>query len=552
MSGVLLAVLVTLTNQFGSVSVETHGARVISYVPAGGSEIFANLSPEWGGVPICWPWFQFNGPEGRSSAKHGIARYREFTLVERSEMAECGRLAFKLVSDEETRKIWPHDFELVLSVRLSSDGLALELVGKNTGRDPFAVTEAFHPYVLRSEISRIRETGSGRFRTWDPMPDSHLKTVGIGPDDWKRFVCVENGTFDARSAYVLKPGESHALSRTFAVDASEKAARRSAEWAAWEPLLCAVKSTMDGSLQPCSLYLPERTAKEPVPLLVGFHTWSFDWKGIACYKAMLAYAKANGWALVCPNFRGANDHPEACGSDLAVQDVVDAIEYAKSRGRIDADRIYATGGSGGGHMTLLMLGRHPEIFAAGAAFCPITDLARWHAESLEDHPGRGKGYAKMMERACGGTPAEKPEEYARRSPLTWLAAVAKTGVPAYIATGIHDGHSGSVPVGQAIRAYNALCNPGDGMSEEQIARIEADERIPDKLLSEAKDDPFYPERMRVHFRRTSGNVRFTLFEGGHAINFPSGFDFLARQRKGAPVDWTISSKARANLDALTK
>ena len=93
------------------------------------------------------------------------------------------------------------------------------------------------------------------------------------------------------------------------------------------------------------------------------------------------------------------------GSDYAVQDIVDAVSYAKANAKIDAARIYIVGGSGGGHITLLMLGRHPELFAAGAAFCPISDLARWHADSLEDHPGRGKCYAEMMEKSCGGTPA---------------------------------------------------------------------------------------------------------------------------------------------------
>ena len=37
---ILLAAIVSLTNAFGTVSVDTHGARVASYVPAGGEEVF--------------------------------------------------------------------------------------------------------------------------------------------------------------------------------------------------------------------------------------------------------------------------------------------------------------------------------------------------------------------------------------------------------------------------------------------------------------------------------------------------------------------------------
>ena len=212
---------------------------------------------------------------------------------------------------------------------------------------------------------------------------------------------------------------------------------------AWTKLLVWVKSTHDGTQQPCYFWAPEAAKTNAVPLIVGLHTWSYDYKATSHYQTVLDYARAHGWAMVGPNFRGANKTPPACGGDPAVQDIVDAVNYAKTHAKIDPARVYIAGGSGGGHMTLLMLGRHPEIFAAGAAFCPITDLARWHADSLLKHPGRGKNYAKMLEKACGGTPAEKPEEYRRRSPLTWLDRAKEAGVAAYIVTGIHDGWKGS-------------------------------------------------------------------------------------------------------------
>jgi len=214
--------------------------------------------------------------------------------------------------------------------------------------------------------------------------------------------------------------------------------------------------------------------------------------------------------------------------------------------------VYIAGGSGGGHMTLLMLGRHPEIFAAGAAFCPITDLARWHADSLLVHPGRGKHYAKMLEGACGGTPAEKPEEYAHRSPLTWLDRARKAGVGAYIVTGIHDGWKGSVPVGHSFRAFNALANPEDRVSEADIAVIEETQKVPAALAYNGPKDPFYSERLRIHFRRTSANVRFTLMEGGHGGNFAAGLDFLSRQVKGRPTDFSLPSTGKGREEALGK
>lgn len=322
--------------------------------------------------------------------------------------------------------------------------------------------------------------------------------------------------------------------------------------AGWDAELVEVKSSADGTMQPCWLWVPEIAKTQAVPLVVGLHTWSFDlWRDSHC-KSLQREAKRLGWALVGPNFRGPNSTPQACGSDLAVQDIVDAVEYAKSAVKIDSSRIYITGGSGGGHMTLLMVGRHPEIFAGAAAFCPITDLARWYEESLEKHPGRGAGYARMMKVACGGSPDERKTEYARRSPLTWLRRAREAGVPVYVATGIHDGWAGSVPVGHAIRAFNELCNPGDAVSEEGIRSIEADQAIPESLKSESAADPFYGEKMRIHFRRTSGNVRLTLFEGGHSMNFPAGLDFMKRQRKGCPADWKLPAMGIGNMECLGK
>ena len=319
-----------------------------------------------------------------------------------------------------------------------------------------------------------------------------------------------------------------------------------------ETELVEVRSTADGIMQPCWFWAPEKSKTKPVPLVVGLHTWSLDVHRDKHFQSLQREARRLGWALVGPNFRGPNSTPQACGSDLAVQDIVDAVEYAKSAVKIDSSRIYIIGGSGGGHMTLLMVGRHPEMFAGAAAFCPIADLSRWHGESLEKHPGRGARYARMMEAACGGSPADKKDEYAHRSPLTWLRRAKEVGVPVYVATGIHDGWTGSVPVGHAIRAFNALCNPVDAVSEEDIRFIEAEQAIPESLKSESVVDPFYPAKMVVHFRRTSGNVRLTLFEGGHAMNFPAGLDFLSRQRKGRPVDWTLPAKGKGNTEELSK
>jgi hypothetical protein len=205
----------------------------------------------------------------------------------------------------------------------------------------------------------------------------------------------------------------------------------------------------------------------------------------------------------------------------------------------DPSAIYLLGGSGGGHCSLLLAGRRPDLWTAVSSWCPISDIALWHQESTE----RNSGYATHIEQACGGNPAESAEalkEARLRSPLTWLKnAVGK--LPIDISTGIHDGHTGSVPVGQAIRAFNALAAENDRISDEDIDFIEKTETVPDHLKAK-EQDPAFGTRT-IYLRKVSGMVRLTLFEGGHEA-FPAvAAEWLARQSEGHPADWTAGKAA---------
>ena len=314
----------------------------------------------------------------------------------------------------------------------------------------------------------------------------------------------------------------------------------------WRAMFRTLRSTKDDTIQPFYWYDPGKPTA--VPLVVALHSWgaSCHWSSPA--ETVLDYCRKNGWAMVYPNFRGPNVRPEACGSELAVQDILDTVEWAKAVRKVDANRIYIIGGSGGGFMTLLMAGRHPVVFAGAAAFCPITDLARWHADSSK----RGNHYAGNIAACCGGTPEEAADEYAVRSPLSHLSNARTGKLPLYIVTGIHDGHRGSVPVGHSIRAFNALADERDRISEGDIAYIETEERVPDKLAF-GGIDPFYGGNGRVMMRVTSANARLTVFDGGHAGNYPAGLDFLSRQRRGRPADFSLPATAdTANVEDITK
>ena len=324
----------------------------------------------------------------------------------------------------------------------------------------------------------------------------------------------------------------------------------------WKRLEVRIRSSADHSLQPSYYFCPDGLARggEKVPLLVALHSWSYGYTGLDLASWALEEAQKRGWAMLYPHFRGPNWTPQACGSDLAVQDIADAVRWAIARGDVDPDRVYILGGSGGGHMALLMAGRHPGLWAGVYAACPPADLARWHAQCLAQPEGNSnRVYAKNLVDACGGTPAERPREYAKRSATTHLSAAR--GVPIQISTGIHDGHvfrgaEHSVPPGHSVRCFNILATPEDRISEADIAIMEKEERVPDHLRFKGAD-PFFSAGSLL-LSRISGNVRLTLHDGGHAGNYAAGISWLARQRRHAPVDWDVAGGASGDLHTITR
>ena len=259
---------------------------------------------------------------------------------------------------------------------------------------------------------------------------------------------------------------------------------------------------------------------------MGLHSWSSDYR-----QANTSYgqwAVNHDWHFIHPNFRGRNRTPSSMGSELAVQDILSAVSWAKQQGNVDPNRIYVIGASGGGYASLLMAGRAPELWAGVSAWVPISDLVKWHAETA----ARKLRYAGEIEAALGGhkpvpgTPAHA--DALKRSAITYMARAR--GVNLDINAGITDGHNGRVPISHSLEAFNALAAPKDRLSPALIGEFVKTAKVPAALRKEATVDASYG-RKTVLFRRKSGAARVTIFQGGHEIIPEAGLQWLAEQNR---------------------
>jgi dipeptidyl aminopeptidase/acylaminoacyl peptidase len=153
-----------------------------------------------------------------------------------------------------------------------------------------------------------------------------------------------------------------------------------------------------------------------------------------------------GFEVLAPDFRGSLGYGrafrKASDADLGGDDLTDVVAgaaYLRERGRT---RVGLLGGSYGGYMTLLGVGA-TDAFDAGASICGVVN---WETtvENARAYLG------DVLMRKLGGTPAEKPDLYAERSPITYTDEI---DVPLLVVQGANDPR---VPQSEAEQLVDSL------------------------------------------------------------------------------------------------
>jgi dipeptidyl aminopeptidase/acylaminoacyl peptidase len=161
----------------------------------------------------------------------------------------------------------------------------------------------------------------------------------------------------------------------------------------------------------------------------------------------------HGFAYATINYRGSTtfgrDFERKIWGDLGhweVEDMAAAREWLIEEGIARPDQLFLTGWSYGGYLTLLALGKRPELWAGGMAGIAIAD---W-AVQYEDTADTLRGYQVAL---FGGTPQEKPEQYAASSPITYAERVR---APVLIIQGRNDTRTTPRPIEMYEQKMNAL------------------------------------------------------------------------------------------------
>ena len=132
-----------------------------------------------GGVPLCWPWFG-NHPSDPQKPAHGIARTNPWSVI-LTEQPNANESLIQLQLDitDAIKTLWPHAFELILSVRVGKT-LSIELIAKNTGTETLSLGAALHTYFNISNVNKTHITGLDNTQYLDKF-DGSLEKTQNGP-----------------------------------------------------------------------------------------------------------------------------------------------------------------------------------------------------------------------------------------------------------------------------------------------------------------------------------------------------------------------------------
>ncbi|MEO1260612.1 MAG: S9 family peptidase [Bacteroidota bacterium] len=208
------------------------------------------------------------------------------------------------------------------------------------------------------------------------------------------------------------------------------------------------KSSYDGrDIQSWIVKPPGFDPAKKYPLILEIHGGPFTNYGDRFSAEVQLYAAA-GYVVVYSNPRGSTSYGLEFGDLIHhnypsqdYDDLMSAVDAAIAKGYVDENRLYVTGGSGGGVLTAWIVG-HTDRFKAAVVAKPVIN---WYSFVLN-----ADGPAFFYKYWFPGLPWDHLDHYMKRSPLSYAKNV-KT--PTMLLTGEVDYRT---PISETEQYYTAL------------------------------------------------------------------------------------------------
>ena len=192
---------------------------------------------------------------------------------------------------------------------------------------------------------------------------------------------------------------------------------------------------------------PDFDPAKKYPLILEIHGGPHQAYGPSFSTDVQLYAQA-GYVVLYSNPRGSTSYGNAFANEIDkaypshdYDDLMSAVDAAIAKGFVDPERLYVTGGSGGGVLTSWIVGK-TNRFKAAATQKPVIN---WASQVLT-----ADAYLGMAKYWFGKAPWEDPEGYWARSPLSLVGNVT---TPTLVVVGEQDFRT---PPSEAEQYYQAL------------------------------------------------------------------------------------------------
>ena len=280
----------------------------------------------------------------------------------------------------------------------SSDGKSFTYGLNEDGR-----TEAYLVDRATSRTEKISMPEGLNFFTGNPTP--------FAPQGDRLLLSHQSST-QSGDLWVYDLAERHATQLTF----SSVASLRSAQL---PPAQIVHYKTFDGKIISALLWMPFNLKRDGSnPALVIPHGGPTG-QMVDYWNTDVAVLASRGYICIAPNVRGSTgygmefqkaNHQDLGGGDL--KDELYAVDFLKATGYVDPKKIGITGGSYGGFMTLMAIGKAPDVWGAGVE---LYGIINWFTMLRHSDPLLNQYLRSLL-----GDPEKDREVYEAASPISFI------------------------------------------------------------------------------------------------------------------------------------